>query len=87
MAPPMPSVIEYPTGQYELRGDGMSLPYQWVWIPNPPLGPPPDAPAAPGPVRHTELYRWTDETGAVHWTDRLDAVPQQHRAQTTKLRS
>jgi hypothetical protein len=90
VAPPMPNVIEYPNGRYELRGDGITTPYQWVWIPNPPAGPPPDAPsapdapAAPGPASKLELYRWTDEQGAVHWTDRYDAVPEQYRSQATR---
>jgi hypothetical protein len=44
-APPPPRVVQYPHGRYELRGDGVSTAYQWVWIPNPP--PPPPAPAAP----------------------------------------
>src|SRR5262249_26282412 len=54
--PPMPSVVEYPNGRFELRGDGMTSPYNWVWIPNPPPPPPPAAPSAgpmfppPGPV-------------------------------------
>ena len=42
-APTRPSVIEFPTGRYELRGDGISTPYVWVWIPNPP--PPPESAA------------------------------------------
>lgn len=42
---PTPNVVQYPHGRYELRGDGVSVPYRWVWIPNPP--PPP--PAAPPP--------------------------------------
>ncbi len=45
---PYPTVIQYPHGRYELRGDGVRAPYQWVWIPNPPppppVGPPPPAP-------------------------------------------
>ena len=40
--PPAPSVVQYPHGWYELRGDGIATPYTWVWIPNPP--PPPPAP-------------------------------------------
>lgn len=32
----------------------------------------------PQPIR---LYRWTDEQGVVHWTDRPDAVPQRYRTQ------
>jgi hypothetical protein len=86
----MPNVIEYPHGRYELRGDGITIPYRWVWIPNPPAGPPADAPPAPGPpappgpASKLELYRWTDAQGAVHWTDRYDAVPEQYRSQATR---
>jgi hypothetical protein len=89
-AAPTPSVVQYPTGRYELRGDGVTTPYTWVWIPNPPPPPPPAAPpegAAPPPPAsdpspsHSQLYRWSDELGTVHWTDRWDAVPQQYRAQ------
>src|SRR3989454_9783710 len=32
---PTPTVIEYPTGWYQLRGDGVTTPYAWVWIPKP----------------------------------------------------
>jgi hypothetical protein len=45
-AAPTPSVVHYPHGRYELRGDGVATAYTWVWIPNPP--PPPPPPAAPG---------------------------------------
>jgi hypothetical protein len=46
-APAQPTVIQYPGGRYELRGDGIATAYQWVWIPNPTnLPPPPGAPAA-----------------------------------------
>jgi len=41
--PPTPSVIEYPNGHYELRGDGITTPHTWAWIPKPP--PPPPAPS------------------------------------------
>src|SRR5881296_1011168 len=44
---PTPSVVEFSTGRYELRGDGVSAPYTWVWVPNPPTSPPPAAPTAP----------------------------------------
>ena len=86
--PPMPSVIEYPTGRYELRGDGITAPYRWVWIPNPPAAPPPvDAPTSPAPPAsrdpepgpRTTLYRWTDKQGVVHLTDRRDTAPPQYR--------
>ena len=26
-------VVQYPHGRYELRGDGLGVPYVWVWIP------------------------------------------------------
>ena len=94
---PMQNVVQFPTGRYELRGDGISTPYTWAWIPNPPTSPPPAAPTAPpaapttspagepgstsrqSPARVGHLYRWIDEHGAAHWTDRLDAVPEQYR--------
>ena len=38
-----PRVVQYAHGRYELRGDGVSTPYVWVWIPNGP-------PALPGPA-------------------------------------
>jgi hypothetical protein len=57
-----------------------------VWIPNPPPPPPPAAPPAPpladdAPARPSQLYRWVDEQGVVHLTDRLDTVPRQYRSQ------
>ena len=86
---PMPSVIEYPTGRYELRGDGVTAPYRWVWIPNPPSAPPTDsppanapaspAPPASGPARPTTVYRWTDAEGVLHLTDRRDSIPARYR--------
>jgi hypothetical protein len=94
--PPSPNVVQFATGRYELRGDGVSTPYTWVWIPNPPTSPPPAAPTAPpagepgsnganGGSGHTatrvgQLYRWTDARGVVYWTDRIDAVPEQYRS-------
>jgi hypothetical protein len=44
--PPMPTVVQYPHGRHELRGDGVTTAYHWVWIPNPPP-PPPAPPPAP----------------------------------------
>jgi hypothetical protein len=101
VAPASPSVIEYPHGRYELRGDGMRTPYTWVWIPNPPPAPPPAAPPppagpppavapspappasdAPRPSSRDRLYRWTDEVGVVHWTNRPDTVPAGLRTQS-----
>ena len=44
-----PTVVEYPHGRYELRGDGIKTAYQWVWIPKPPPPPaaPPPSPTSP----------------------------------------
>lgn len=88
-APAHPAVIEYPGGRYELRGDGVTVPYNWVWIPNPPSGPPAPAPppTASGPsdqssARRSKLYRWVDEQGVLHMTNNADVVPQQFRKQT-----
>jgi len=88
-APPaMPNAVQYPTGRYELRGDGLTSPYTWVWIPNPPPPPPTGPPEVgalsppdPSPASHTRLYRWTDEQGILHLTDRPEAVPEPLRTQ------
>ena len=87
-APPTPTVVQYATGRYELRGDGATTAYTWIWVPNPPPPPPAAAPpvATPAPVdsgvRLSTLYHWTDEEGVVHWTDRLQAVPERYREET-----
>jgi hypothetical protein len=85
--PPLPSVVEHPTGRYELRGDGVTTPYVWVWVPNPP----PDPPAVPTPssgglpagsvqVPRSQLYQWTDDAGTTVWTNRPEAIPAAHRS-------
>ena len=80
-------VVEYPGGRYELRGDGMTVAYRWVWIPNPPSGPPGSAPLAGppaaelAPARRGTIYRWTDTDGVMHVTDRWEMVPQRYRQQ------
>jgi len=83
------SAVEYPGGRYELRGDGVTIPYNWVWIPNPPAGPPTPAPppTASGsgdlsPARKSKLYQWIDEQGVVHMTNNAEAVPESFRKQT-----
>lgn len=77
--PPERDVIQYSDGRYELRGDGISVPYRWVWIPS--------APPPPGSRPEARLYGWTDEQGALHVTDRLDAVPERYRAQAKRNQS
>ncbi len=42
LAPSVQTEVVYPHGKYVLRGDGVTVAYYWVWIPNPP--PPPAAP-------------------------------------------
>ena len=96
-APPSPTVVEFSTGRYELRGDGVNTPYSWVWIPNAPTSPPPAAPTGPpvdpssgsgqAPPRAGRLYRWTDAQGVIYWTDRLDAVPEQYRSRVKSTSS
>jgi hypothetical protein len=51
-APPAAAQTEvvYPHGRYVLRGDGITVAYRWVWVPNPPPSPPPAPPA--GSVRY-----------------------------------
>lgn len=94
--PPMQTVIEFPAGRYELRGDGITTPYRWVWIPNPPASPPADeappapsvAPPAPAePARPIDVYRWTDDRGVVHLTDRWGKVPEAYRPKAKKSQS
>ena len=87
-APALPSVVEHPTGRYELRGDGVATPYVWVWIPNPPLAPPAEPPPSPEEppagsapsASRTKTYQWTDEEGTTFWTNRLEKVPERYRS-------
>jgi len=90
--PAIPSVIEYPHGWYELRGDGVSTPYVWVWIPKPPPPPAPAAPpalappeAAPGRSSARKVFHWTDAAGVTHWTDQQDTVPPRYRADARRV--
>ncbi len=90
--PPMPTVIQYPHGRYELRGDGVTTAYTWVWIPNPfPPPPPPAAPPAepqsvpaPPPAR-SQVYSWTDAQGVTIWTNRAQKTPEGSLAQAKRL--
>ena len=76
-APPGPKVVEFDSGRYELRGDGLREPYVWVWVPRAPAAPPGMTSA---PRRPTTVYRWTDEQGVVTLTDDPNKVPLQFRA-------
>ena len=44
---PVPRESCYPSGCYRLYGDGVTVAYQWVWVPNPVAPVPPAAPAPP----------------------------------------
>jgi hypothetical protein len=89
-APSPQGVVEYEGGRYELRGDGMTVAYRWVWIPSPPSGPPGStAMGAPtsgdlAPARRGTIYRWVDDQGVLHVTDRWQTVPQRYRDQAKK---
>jgi hypothetical protein len=92
---PTPALVELAEGWYQLRGDGTTTPYRWVWIPKPPASPAPEAAAPPlqgadGPARPAEAragdsrgqaYQWTDDRGVTTWTNRLERVPKRFRGQ------
>ena len=47
-----PRVVQYAHGRYELRGDGVTVPWAWIWIPNAPRAPlNPDGPEGSGGSR------------------------------------
>jgi hypothetical protein len=49
-APQVEREVVFAEGRYILQGDGVSTPYKWVWVPNPPAppsGPPPSATPEP----------------------------------------
>lgn len=80
---PIPTVIEYPTGWYQLRGDGVTTPYVWVWIPKPPSPPaeaPPAAPPAPpsgpsqAPPVPSSMPSSTSPGTVYRWIDEQDVV-------------
>ena len=75
--PSEPRVVEFDSGRYELRGDGMREPYTWVWVPRAPTAPPGQASAHRRPAT---VYRWTDERGVTTLTDDPNKVPAQFRA-------
>ena len=89
----LPSVVEHPTGRYELRGDGGATPYTWVWIPNAPPAPPVATAPAPEeprtrsvpPAARSRIYRWTDDDGTTVWTNRVESIPAPQRPGAKKL--
>jgi hypothetical protein len=87
---PTQSVIQYPNGRYELRGDGWTSPYTWAWIPHAPP-PPPAAPPVTPPVTtrqssgSEDFYSFVDDQGVLHWTDRWDSIPDKYRSNAKRL--
>jgi hypothetical protein len=90
LAPPAQSEQCYPGGCYRLQGDGVSAPFQWVWMPTVPAPPPappaaPPAPADPASSRPAQqLYRWVDDQGVANWTNNREVVPERYRTQLKK---
>lgn len=76
---PLQREVVFPSGRYVLRGDGITTPYTWVWIPNPPTSPPAGTPSSSRNVERS-AYTWTDADGVTTWTDRLSNVPPAYRA-------
>src|SRR5215813_7030443 len=50
-SPSMPRESCFPSGCYRLQGDGVTVPYQWVWVPAAPAPPPPPAASTTGWTR------------------------------------
>ncbi len=95
---PMPTLIEYPTGWYQLRGDGVTTPYVWVWIPKPPPPPPTEAPPAvtppgpsappdpPGPRGSKEQPSRASSGRVYRWTDAQGVTHWTDRLDTVPVR-
>jgi hypothetical protein len=82
---PTPTLIEHGDGWYQLRGDGVTQPYSWVYIPKPPTAPPIEVASAPDPPARPAdrgpAYHFTDDRGVTTFTNRLDRVPKRFRDQ------
>ena len=46
---PVVRIVRYPTGYYELLGNGITVPYYWVWRPTVVVAAPPPVPLPPPP--------------------------------------
>jgi hypothetical protein len=75
---PIQREVVFSSGRWVLQGDGVAVPYKWVWIPNPPSAPPPGA-SPSGRESSREIYAWTDRDGVTTYTDRLAKVPPEYR--------
>ncbi len=49
LAAPAVRVVQFSNGRYELHGNGITVPYQWVWVQTSPVVAPPPPPAFPPP--------------------------------------
>jgi hypothetical protein len=86
---PMPTLVDHANGWYQLRGDGATTPYRWVWIPKPPAEPASSASESNGSTKPAEAqsrdpgpaYQWTDDKGVTTWTNKLERVPKRFRDQ------
>jgi hypothetical protein len=78
---PLQREVVFPSGRYVLSGDGITTPYTWVWIPNPPSAPPGGTPSS---GREHPVYSWTDANGVTTWTDRPWTIPAQYRSQARR---
>ena len=89
-APARASVIEFPEGRYELRGDGMAIPYTGSGFRILPRRRPrlrhrrASGSGDRSPTRRGQLYRWVDEQGVMHLTDNADTVPEEFRKQAKR---
>jgi len=46
---PITRIVRYPTGYYELAGDGVTTPFYWIWRPTVVVATPPPVPLPPPP--------------------------------------
>jgi hypothetical protein len=91
-----PDVIQYPGGRYELRGDGVTRGYVWVWVPDPPSAPPagsadpgarnsPPKPNLPEPKIITIPAPEVSHASSADPTEpRIITVPRQNMGSSTK---
>jgi hypothetical protein len=49
LAAPAVHVVQFSSGIYELRGNGITIPYHWVWVRTSPVVAPPPPPSYPPP--------------------------------------
>ena len=60
VSPNLPTVITYPTGRYQLYGDGVATPYYWVWIPAGAAAPPGIVTPPPPPMPRANVVTYNE---------------------------